>query len=223
MKDFSKNIYNYLKKNKFINKYHDGLIVKGKNPWEINLESNWKDIGRIQISSFELSDFWALTDWWNNSLSYKDRTFYTPFPSGGKLDKAIANHFKKHKNQSNIAFNAWLIKDKLPMEYLFNEIIGHFFLLDIDSKKPYVGIGLSREFQGKKLGTLFMSILIYTMKILNRKTLWLTVDKNNIAGHNLYKKIGFKDLGEIESHNFAQGFESITKEYSMKMDLDNFK
>lgn len=222
MNNFIYHLSNYLENNKLIKKYHNGFIITGKDSWEITIETSWRSVGRIRISSFELSDIWALRDWWQNSLNYKDKYFYSLFPSGYNLEKAISNHYKKHENHKNITFNAWLIKENCPMEYLFNEIISHFFLLEINSEKPYIGIGIGRNYKSKKLGILFMLILLYTMKILDRKTLWLTVDKNNDIGHNLYKKIGFKDIGEIESNNFSQGFKTITQEYAMKIDLNKF-
>ncbi|MBM3708359.1 MAG: hypothetical protein FJW69_08515, partial [Actinobacteria bacterium] len=70
MQDFSDKLSNYLKNNKLAKDYSSDLIISGKNPWELRMILSWKEIGKLEISSFELEDIWALRDWWINTLSY---------------------------------------------------------------------------------------------------------------------------------------------------------
>ncbi len=59
-------------------------------------------------------------------------------------------------------------------------------------------ITVANEFQGKKSGTLFMSIIIYVTKMSGRKTLWLTTSKDNKTARSLHKKLGFEDVDDKE-------------------------
>ena len=220
MERFNINLSNCLKGNKNVNIYFDNLIVAGENPWELCVEVEWKDIGKLKISSFELSDFWALKDFWNNSLNYSSKNLFPLFPVGDILERAIANHYKNHKNKRDIIFNSWLLKDGTLNEDFTNEIIGHFFINRIDTE-PEPGLVVADRYQGKKLGTFFIILMIYITKILKKKTIYIRTDINNKRSFDLYEKIGFKHIKDTPLEIPVVGYNSIIRE--LKMDLRNFK
>jgi RimJ/RimL family protein N-acetyltransferase len=221
MTDLKQQITDAITGNDFIRDCYTYLSVEGENPWEMTLKSDWKDVGKMKVSSFDLSDFWALRDWWRYSLNYQTKCLFPLFPSDERLDRCIANHFKNHESRRDIIFNAWSIKEGSLNEDFNNEIIGHFFLLQCNSDNPYLGLGVASNYQGKKLGTFFISLISYVAKNLGKQHLWLTTGKDNIAGYKLYKKMGFEDAGDIEVYVPAENYKRI--DTKMKLDLKKFK
>jgi RimJ/RimL family protein N-acetyltransferase len=202
--------------NTTLKKYYNNTKITGNDPWGLSIELEWKDIGKIKIAPFSLSDFWALKHWWMKSLNYESKKLFPLFPIDENLDRHIANHFKNQETKRDIIFNVWLIKDSFLTEDFENEIIGHFFVLESNSAKPFVGLGISSRFQGKKLGTLFLYIIFYIFKIMNKNVLWLTTGKDNIVGLNLYKKLGFEQTGEIEVLIPSENY----KRFDIEMKID---
>jgi len=74
-----------------------------------------------------------------------------------------------------------LIKDKEPIGY------GHLDR-DTSDKKLWLGICLIEGFTGKGYGKLIMQELLKNQS----ENIYLSVDKSNKAGYNLYEKFGFK-------------------------------
>ncbi len=221
MSDFGQKIISAIYNNDLIKGCYRNLMVEGNDPWGLSIDLNWDGVGKIKISSFDISDFWALRDWWKYSLNYQTKCLFPLFPGDERLDRYIANHLKNQENRRDIIFNAWLMKEGSLNEDFNNEIIGHFFLLQHESDKSFVGLCVSSAFQGKKLGTLFISLVSYIAKTLGKKQLWLTTGKDNPVGYNLYNKLGFEDIGDIEVYVPAENYKRIDTE--MKLDLNNFK
>jgi GNAT superfamily N-acetyltransferase len=219
MKDNHNLLNDYLKKNSLINNYFSNLVITGENFWDFNIEFNWKDIGKFRICSFNISDFWALKDFWNESLNYESKSLFPLFPSNNKLDRVIVNHLKNHLSKRDIIFNTWILKEDYLNADLENEIIGHFFINRIDTM-PEPGLVVAEKFQGKKLGTFFLLILIYITKILGKKEIFIRTDIKNNRGFELYKNLGFKHIRDYPLEIPIVGYKSIIRE--LKMDLDFF-
>ena len=218
MNSFVKNIFNSINDDKIINKSFEDLKITGTNPWTLSIELNWKDIGRIRITPFDLSDFWALKDWWNESLSNNSKNFFPLLPDNKTLERAIANHFKNHQNHRDIAFNIWLLKEGEINIDFDNEIIAHFFLEYFDTH-PDIALGIADKYQAKGLGKLILLLLIYLTKFMDKKKIYLSVDKDNLIGFELYKKIGFKKIGEREITIPITEYKNIV--YDMEKDLED--
>jgi perosamine synthetase len=78
-----------------------------------------------------------------------------------------------------------------------NEVFGYTHIdYDILSNRYWFGIYIISEYRGKKLGELLMNYTIQ-YSINNCKTIYLSVDSNNIPAIKLYEKYGFI----IESEN----------------------
>ena len=220
MNEFCKYVYTTIKANKEIHNYHRDLTVRGEDPWNLTIEAHWRDVGMIRVSSFTLSDFWALRDWWNGSLNYNSKQLFPLFPSNEKLDRSIANHFKNHESRRDMVFNAWLVKEGDRNEDFENEIIGHFFT-DRFSDKPDIGLGVANRFQGKKLGTFFIIILIHIARYLGKNKIYLSVDINNTSAFNLYKRLGFKHTKDSDIYIPVTDFKSTI--HDMEMDISGYQ
>ena len=96
MNDCSNEILSALRNNKFIEGCYDGLVVAGENPWELAIDLVWQDVGKLRISPLTLSDFWALREWWDSSLTHHSKYLFFLFPDNEKKDRYIANHKKVH-------------------------------------------------------------------------------------------------------------------------------
>jgi RimJ/RimL family protein N-acetyltransferase len=219
LKEILSTLFEGITRTEFIKPFYEDLKVEGQNLWNLNIHLRWRDVGNLEITSFRVSDIWALQYWWLHSLSHDNRRYHPLFPCDERVGMYIANHFKAHANHKDITFNAWLIKEEGVG--FANEIIGHFYLWRCFSDKPNLGLGVADTYQGKKLGTLFTLIIIYVTKLLNKKVLWLTTDFDNERGYGLYKKMGFEDAGEIEVDIPADGYKRLEKE--MKLDLGKYE
>jgi len=61
--------------------------------------------------------------------------------------------------------------------------------------------------------------IIYLTKFMDKKKIYLSVDKDNLIGFELYKKIGFKKIGEREITIPITEYKNIV--YDMEKDLEN--
>ena len=206
-----------LRRNNLISSYFTGLKISGENFWDFSMEFNWKDVGRLRICTFSISDFWALKDFWNESLNYESKNLFPLFPSNNKLDRIIANHFKNHLYKRDIIFNTWILKENYLNEDLENEIIGHFFINRVDTM-PEPGLVVADKIQGKKLGTFFLVMSIYLTKILGKKEIFIRTDIKNTRSFELYKSLGFKHIRDIPIEIPSVGYKSIVRELNMGLD-----
>jgi RimJ/RimL family protein N-acetyltransferase len=80
--------------------------------------------------------------------------------------------------------------------YLYDgEPIGYGHI-DRENNKNWLGIFISDKYRNKGIGKIIMTDLVQNSK----DDIYLTVDKENIGGINLYKKIGFNI--EVEENNY---------------------
>jgi RimJ/RimL family protein N-acetyltransferase len=214
---YSEKILNVLKNNDVIKDRAGNMIVEGESPWHLQIDTNWKGIGNIKLSSFDLSDFFALRDWWINTLNYNSKRLMPIFPVNEKLDRFISNHYKNHISHRDIIFNLWLLKGQDGVENLDNEIIGHFFLNRCDTK-PEPGLAVADKFQHKKLGTFAIWVLIYITKLLGKKVIFIRTDKNNTVSFKFYKELGFKHIKDIELEIPVVNYKGIIHELEMELD-----
>ena len=220
MSDCAREMLRALGNSELIAGYCDDLSVAGEDPWELTIELEWKDVGKLRISPLALADFWALREWWNHSLSHRSKYMFFLFPEDERKDRYIANHIKDNEARRSLVFNAWLVADDAAARF-DSEIIGNFFVLDCLCDKPIVGIAVADKFHHKKLGLLFMSVLIRATKMLGKKELWLTTSVENKTGHGLYQRVGFQDVGKKEVHVTTESYKRM--EYEMKLDLESIE
>jgi RimJ/RimL family protein N-acetyltransferase len=220
MNDLEKTVYETIATSKLTRDFTEEVEVTGDSPWDLTLKFRWKDVGLVKISSFNFTDFWAVRDWWLYSCNYQTKCLLPLFPSDERLNSCIANHFKNHEARRDIIFNAWLLKEGALNEDFDNEIIGHFYLLHCNSDKPLLGLGIASGFQGKRLGTLFIILIAHITKLLGKKYLWLSTGKDNVIGYNLYLKLGFQIVGDIEVYVPSESYKRIDTE--MRLDLECF-
>ncbi len=219
MGTLSNRIKELLVGNKAITRHFRDIVIAGDDPWNLTISANCPQLGSIRINSFVLSDFWAVLYWWIHTLSYDNRRFHPLFPCDERASRYLANHFKNQESHRDMIFNAWLVREEtLGFE---NEIIGHFYIINWDSEKPSLGLGVSDKHQGRKLGTLFIHIAAYLLKAISKEYIWLTTDLDNEKGYALYQKIGFEDFGRTEVYIPADGYKRIERE--MRMNLENFE
>ena len=216
MYGFSAKLNSALKNNEYIRDYCRGLEISGENPWDLTLTTEWKDIGKIKITSFVLSDLWALRDWWVYSLNYNSKHLFPLSPTNETLERGITNHYKNHVQRRDIIFNAWLLKEDYLTQDLENEIIGHFFLNRCGTE-PEPGLAVADRFQKRKLGTLFIFILINITRLLDKKVIYIRTDIDNTASFKFYQKLGFKHIRDTELEIPVVNYKSIIRE--LEMDL----
>jgi ribosomal protein S18 acetylase RimI-like enzyme len=219
MSVFKNDIFNSLKNNKSIKNYIDNLEVTGENPWDLVVTINWKNIGKLKLAPFELSDLWALRDWWNESINYNSKRFFPLFPQGKNLERVIANHYKNHFSKRDVSYNLWLVKEGFINADFDNEIIAHAFLEDFKTR-PDIALGISDNYQSKGLGKLTLLILIYITKFSGMDKIYLSVDKDNMIGFELYKKLGFKHIGQREISIPVTDYKSVVND--MELDVNNY-
>ena len=80
-----------------------------------------------------------------------------------------------------------------------NIAYGH---LDFDNDTVWLGIFVSKKFNGLGFGSKMMEYLLNYASNNKIKSINLSVDSDNLIAYNLYKKYGFKDYKIIDSKIF---------------------
>lgn len=83
------------------------------------------------------------------------------------------------------------------------EIIGYGHL-DPEGETVWLGIAVAENYQGMGLGKLMMNNLLITARILELKSIRLSVDKDNRRAIQLYQQMGFEQIEEKENICFLQ-------------------
>ncbi|MDA7026285.1 GNAT family N-acetyltransferase [Bacillus sp. CLL-7-23] len=149
----------------------------------------------IHIRNFEQSenDLEFLTD-----MMYE--AIHIPENKPSKDELLNLPHIKKYSegwgrqgDRALIAFN----KDHFPVGAAWYRLFkenqkGYGY---VDDKTPELGIALSNEARGKRIGTLLMERLFETASRDGYRSLSLSVDPNNTQAVQLYKKLGFEQCG----------------------------
>lgn len=78
------------------------------------------------------------------------------------------------------------------------EIAGYVFLWDINYKTPWLGICVSEKWQGHGVGKKLMAYAENYCRQLGKGGIFLTTDKENIAGQKLYAGSGYRQIGYLE-------------------------
>lgn len=78
-------------------------------------------------------------------------------------------------------------------------VVGYFFLWDIRSSVPVLGIGLADAWQGRGLGRRFMEILIGDAKEAGCSGIELTTLPDNERAFALYRAMGFEYVGDADN------------------------
>jgi len=75
------------------------------------------------------------------------------------------------------------------------EIAGIVFLFKIDTKVPYLGIGISEQWKGRHLGRRLMTTAREWAQSVEAGGILLTTDTKNFRGQKLYERMGYKQIG----------------------------
>lgn len=119
-----------------------------------------------------------------NSLGEATRAFFHPHP----FDRESAERICADAN-SDVFRVVAVFEDR---------IVGYaWFGPQKDSPLSAVGIGISDDFQGKRLGGALMDVLANEARARKIPGLKLTVYKNNERGIKLYSSRGYKVVGEL--------------------------
>lgn len=82
-----------------------------------------------------------------------------------------------------------------------NELLGNigFNSLDFINRAGVIGVMLGNEkYQGKGYGTEAVNLILdYGFSLLNLRSISLSVFEYNEIGYNLYKKVGFREVGRL--------------------------
>lgn len=92
---------------------------------------------------------------------------------------------------------------------LKDKIIGYSFLRLFGYEIPSFGCCIRKEYESKGYGTILTKRTIDKARALGYKEVILKTYKENINAQKIYKKLGFKIVGETEDK----------KEYKMELDL----
>jgi ribosomal protein S18 acetylase RimI-like enzyme len=84
-----------------------------------------------------------------------------------------------------------LLQDDVPAGYAH---------LDPEDQKTWLGICILPQYSGMGLGNLMMIHLLEKAKLLNIKSIELTVDKVNLPAIKLYEKFNFKKIKETNTN-----------------------
>lgn len=96
------------------------------------------------------------------------------------------------------------------------EIVGYFFLWEFDQPVPLLGIGLADAWQGQGLGEPMLRLLLDEATGAGREGLELTTVTANARALQLYRKVGFELVGEVDNR---AGDGRVVREYRMFLPL----
>jgi len=79
------------------------------------------------------------------------------------------------------------------------QMIGYLFLFDLDKGVPWLGIGVSDEWKGKRLGRMLMRHAEDYCRELGKGGILLMTHVANLRGQGLYIRMGYEHIGMHES------------------------
>ncbi|MDX9972059.1 MAG: GNAT family N-acetyltransferase [FCB group bacterium] len=92
-------------------------------------------------------------------------------------------------------------------------VFAHFFYMNVSADVPHLGIGLRDEYQELGLGSMFMAYLLALGRnVLQKRSVGLTVLKENERALKLYTRLGFEI---VRDHTFRHPDDSV----EMQLDL----
>lgn len=169
---------------------------------QIRKEITLKDGVRIRVRRLSSGDGPALKEF-NDSLSVPSKTLFNPHVYTEEIIKQVIRRSEEGLDRS---YAAWA----------GNQIIAYFFLWDMDTPTPLLGIGIRDDFQGLGLGRTLMEILVEDAREALKDGIELTTMPGNDAAFNLYKKMGFVYIGDVDN---VQANKTVVKERRMFLAL----
>lgn len=169
---------------------------------QIRKEITLKDGVRIRVRRLSSGDGPALKEF-NDSLSVPSKTLFNPHVYTEEIIKQVVRRSEEGLDRS---YAAWA----------GNQIIAYFFLWDMDTPTPLLGIGIRDDFQGLGLGRTLMEILVEDAREALKDGIELTTMPGNDAAFNLYKKMGFVYIGDVDN---VQANKTVVKERRMFLAL----
>ena len=77
-----------------------------------------------------------------------------------------------------------------------NLVVGYAICWLIETEAQLIQIAIDRAFRSQHLGTALLHIVIQEMKKRGAEGLYLEVRRSNVAAQKLYRKFGFRIVGE---------------------------
>jgi diamine N-acetyltransferase len=145
----------------------------------------------IKLRALEPEDLELLYEWENNDDYWVISNTVSPF-SKYTLKRYIENSHKNIYETDQLRFMIEHIADK--------KTIGTIDIFDFDSYHKRAGIGIliaNESYRRKGYGTMALNCLIdYCFKTLLLHQLYCNILENNCESVDLFKKLGFKEIGK---------------------------
>ncbi len=185
---FATLLLGFFDKNEVICDHAERIDLVASDLWDVDLTIEWRGFGQITVRNATHADAAALKEFLLEGLGDHSRFLFAPYPYSGDLDGAITQVFSECQQRKTLLYHAWHE----------GQIIGHFFLGGIQEPVPGLGISVADRCHGRKLGNLFMTILVAAGHYAGSQAIELTTNPQNSAGFHLYQKIGFVHTGDRE-------------------------
>lgn len=142
---------------------------------------------RLQMRRLNASDGLVLQQF-NASLSARSRQLFLPHSYD---DETVARLLERSEKGEDLLLG------------LFDgpTMVGYFFLWYFTERVPLLGIGLHDAFQGEGLGGQILEYLVRQAKSNGCEAIELTTLPNNNRAFALYRKTGFRYVGDVENIN----------------------
>ncbi|MBW3519469.1 GNAT family N-acetyltransferase [Flavobacterium sp. NKUCC04_CG] len=123
----------------------------------------------------------------------------------------------------NRMYSVQKIKEEIANGYVWElavvdqRIIGYLdYVLQADARVFLSKIYLNPQVQSRGFGLEFLNRVVNYTKAANGKSIYLTVNKNNVKAISFYKRNGFKQIG-VERFDIGAGY--IMDDYIMQLDV----
>ncbi len=185
---FATTLLGFFDRNEVICRQAGRIDLSANDLWDLDLRIDWQGIGQVDIRNAVPDDVPALKKFLLEGLSDHSRFLFAPYPYKGDLDSVLDCLIAESSNKTFLIYHAWHE----------GHIIGHFFLANMSRPVADLGIAVADDFHGKKLGNLFMTLLVAAGHFAGKDAIELTTNPQNHAGFHLYQKIGFVYVGDRE-------------------------
>ena len=158
---------------------------------------------KLTVRPLQAGDEAALRSF-HESLSPASRALFTPHRYATETIRKLIRRRENGQDAIFVALNA------------ARAIVAYFFLWYVDRPVALLGIGLADAYQGKGLGRQLMEQLVEEGKKHGLAGIELTTCLGNERAFVLYRKIGFRYIGDVEN---VDGTGQILIERAMFMPL----
>lgn len=140
----------------------------------------------------------------------KEKDIIDLFEFLNELDNNTKRFFHPHSfDMETITDICKSKKDHYFVMFLDNTLIGYSFLRLFGYETPSFGCCIRNGYEHKGYGTIITKLTIEKAKELGYNKIILKTYKENISAQKIYKKLGFKAIGETEDG----------KQYKMELNL----